>query len=202
MKKAFTKIYDFFYCFRLDRLRIHSAQASFFIILSLVPFFILLLTFMRFTPISEQEVIELINDYTPSQLREYLTSMVYEIYNKTSATVISVTAIIAVWSSSSAFAAITEGLNNIFHVNETRNYLIIRILSIVYTFLLIVLIVFYFALVIFGNQLLRMLNTSIPWLYGILAAILRFKSIYAICILTLLFMFIFFYGMQRREKHA
>ena len=67
---------EFFNEFNKDKLRIYSAQASFFVILSFVPFLILLLTLVQFTPLTELQLITMINDLAPSQLRSILTDFI------------------------------------------------------------------------------------------------------------------------------
>ena len=198
--RIIVRVREFFLSFSKDKLRLYSAQASYFTILSFVPFFILLLTLIQFTPLSEMQLLDIVNDIAPLQLKHRFDDFVNDIYNKSSVTLISITAVTAVWASGRAFAAITEGLNNIFHVHETRNYFIIRILSTFYTLGLMILIVLNLALIVFGNQLLKLLHISIPWLYGILSAILKFKSVYALGILTLFFMFMFKYIPNRKSS--
>lgn len=191
---------EFFDEFNKDKLRIYSAQASFFVILSFVPFLILLLTLVQFTPLTESQLITMINDLAPSQLRSILTDFIEEMYTSSSLALISTTAIAAIWAASKAFASIMEGFNSIFHVHETRNYMTIRILSVFYTAAFIILIILSLSLLVFGNQLLKVLKHTLPWVYSFLSLILDFKLIYALGILTLFFMFLFKYIPNRKTS--
>jgi membrane protein len=66
---------------------------------------------------------------------------------------IPITAVTAIWSAGKGVQAITNGLNTIYHVKETRNWLVTRIYSVAYTLLFSIAIVVSLAMVLLGHQL-------------------------------------------------
>ena len=96
----------------------HSAQVSFFIMISLLPFSLFLLTLIQFTPIDEQTVLGIIDSLTPSTLSPIINNWMQEVYQKSSGTVVSLTIIAALWASSKGFLGIYAGIQKIYGVQK------------------------------------------------------------------------------------
>ena len=116
--KFCKQVYDFFWTMADDRVGVYAAQASFFIILSLFPFALLLLNIITITPFDQTYVINGIESYAPEYIQPLLKQIIYELYYHSSGTIISITAIGAIWSSSKGFLSIMFGIyniNKVFH---------------------------------------------------------------------------------------
>ena len=94
-------IFKFMYKMDRDRVRAHSAEAAFFIMMSFFPVLMLLLTLVQFTPITQEQVLTTIENITPMGMIEFLEPIVDSIYNQPIA-VISWTAIAALWTAGKA----------------------------------------------------------------------------------------------------
>lgn len=64
------------------------------------------------------------------------------------------------WSAGRGILSITRGINEIYHINETRNYFYIRFISAVYTLWLAVALIVTLGLLVFGNVLYRKVTNS------------------------------------------
>ena len=69
VSRLFFRIYDF--CFRMakDKVGIYTAQASFFIILSIFPFILLFFNLIGHASINQNTIIYLIHSYAPDSLK-------------------------------------------------------------------------------------------------------------------------------------
>ena len=65
-----------------DRVRAHSAEAAFFIIMSFFPVLMLLLTMIQFTPLNADQVLYAIEELTPIELTGILKPVVDSLFNK------------------------------------------------------------------------------------------------------------------------
>lgn len=170
MKKIWNmcvNIYNFFCDMSDDHVGIYAAQASFFIFLSAFPFFLLLLNALAHTALDESYVIYLINTYIPHSLNPILIQLVNELYTHASGALLSITAILAVWSASKGFLAVMFGLYEIFNIHQKRNYIILRLISMIYTIFFIFVIVLSMTFIVFGNKLLKLAFSYIPGLQDI-----------------------------------
>ena len=72
----------------------YSAQAAYFIILSFIPFMLLLMTSVRYTPLNRQEVINAVMQICPESFENFIQGIVNEVYEK-SLTVVPLSGVIA-----------------------------------------------------------------------------------------------------------
>lgn len=118
-----------------------SAQSAFFIILSAIPFLMVFFLLARYTSITEGMVLEIIERIAPDYVSPFLVSVVDEVYSRSTG-IISVTAVMAIWSASKGVHYLTDGLNAVNELEETRNWFVLRFWAIVYTVVFLVAIVF------------------------------------------------------------
>ena len=135
--KYITKIYicirDFSRQLTLDHVNAYAAQSSFFIIIAIFPLLMLLLSLIRYTPITEQDLINTTLAITPNTLDPLIEQIISEMYNQSNFAILSITAITAVWSASKGILAIIRGLNSVFGIDEKRNYITLRVIASFYT---------------------------------------------------------------------
>ncbi|MGN1097463.1 MAG: YhjD/YihY/BrkB family envelope integrity protein, partial [Clostridia bacterium] len=81
-----------------DNLNAFSAQAAFFLLTSLFPFIMLLLSLLQFFPFDMEDLIDAATTVLPSTINNFIVPVITEIYQKGTPTLISVTAITALWS--------------------------------------------------------------------------------------------------------
>lgn len=170
-----------------DHVSAYAAQAAYFIILSFIPFILFLLTIVRYTPLTQMMVRQVIAEICPENFRGLVLSIVNEVYGKTSA-VVPITLLLALWSSGKGVQAITNGLNTIYHVEETRDWLTTRLWSVFYTFAFVVAVIVSLVLLVFGNSLQKSLTLWQPWLGRLIAQIIGARTLTAFLFLMAVFL--------------
>ena len=185
-----------------DKVPVYAGQATLFIIFSVFPFIMLLLTLIQYiSPLSQADLVSMLNGLVPDYLNNLVNSIVDELYTN-NGTLISITIITALWSASRGILAIEQGLNNVFHVKETRGYLKLRITCFFYTIIFIVIVLFSLIILVFGNKLQMFLEQVIPVIAHISGYIISIRTILAVGILTLFFtaMYALFPGRKTSLK--
>lgn len=174
--KLVKNIYDFFIKLSKDRVGIYTAQASFFIILSIFPFILLFLNIIGITPVEQSSMTYVINEYIPEIIRPVLIQIIEELYTHVSGTALSISAIVAVWTASKGVLSLMFGLYEIYKINQNRNYFISRFISMAYTVVFLVSLFVTMVLLVFGNRLFQLATSLIPALeeISILTIILRY----------------------------
>ena len=195
MQKKFIDIikhiYNFFTKMSEDKVGIYTAQASFFIILSIFPFVLLLLNLIGITTIDKSFIIRSINTYIPDSVKPLLIQMINELYTHVSGTIISITAIGAIWSASKGFLSVMFGIYNIYKVHQRRNYFVSRFISMLYTVIFLIAMIISIILLVFGNKLFKFAISLIPALKDISILTLIVRYLIVFLALTMFFVIIF-----------
>ncbi len=198
IRNAVELIYRFTVKMRNDRVRAHSAEAAFFIIMSVFPVLMLLLTLVQFTPLTQTEVIMTIEKITPFEISGLLKPMVSSVFRQSPA-LLSWSAIVAVWVAGKGVMGLTDGLNSIYRIEETRNYFVIRFRAACYTIGLVVALVISLGVLVFGYTIQNYFSTWVPLLRRFPDAMMLPTAI-ALVILIFLFLMMYMFLPNRRRK--
>lgn len=150
LKAAISKIRSFSKTFKIARVSTYASSAAFYIFLSIIPIIVLLFTMIPYTPLTQEGVLKVLLEILPDSLDAFTTGIVAEVYDKNVA-ILSVSAVILLWSASKGMQAITLGLNSINGVKETRNFFLLRLEACLYTVILLVLMIISLGLFVFGS---------------------------------------------------
>ena len=115
----------------------HAAQAAYFFVLSMIPIIVLLLTLVKYTPLTEDVVIQAVAMIFPSTINAMVVSIVTQVYNR-SANFIPIMILVALWSAGKGVLSITSGLNKVYDCEETRNYIVLRLRASFYTLVFLI----------------------------------------------------------------
>lgn len=173
-----------------DKINAYSAQSAFFIILSIIPFLMVFSSLLQYTTITESMILEIIRRVLPEYVSPLLVSLVDEVYNR-SMGIISVTAVVAIWSAAKGVQYIADGLNSVNDLEETRNWFVLRFWAVIYTIVFLVAILLTLIVLVFGNSLHDFAVQYVPFIKHAADFLSHFKELAMIGILTLFFATIF-----------
>ena len=148
---------------RKDHVSAYAAQAAYFLIMSFIPFVLFLTAIVQYTPLTYREVRQAIMSVVPENLQGFVLNIVAEVFSK-SAAVLPLSALVALWSSGKGMQALINGLNTIYHVKETRNWLVNRIYSMFYMFLFVLALIASLLLLVMGNRIHVLISGYVPFL--------------------------------------
>ena len=137
---------------------LHAGYTAYFLILSVFPALLLVLSMLRYTGLQVEALIELLRDFLPEALMGAVEELVYSTYLHSNGAVVGVAAITALWSASRGVYGLLQGLNAIYGVSENRGYFYTRAISVVYMFLFLLVLLLTLFLHVFGGTLLNMLT--------------------------------------------
>ena len=129
-----------------------SAQAAFYIMLSIFPFIMLVLTAIQYLPDSEKELNDMIFTFMPWETQDLVKSVMADVQATASSTLISVTALTTLWVASGGVFALMKGINSVYQVPETRSFVRLRAMSIIYTIFFIFFLVVTMEILMLGNS--------------------------------------------------
>ncbi len=171
-----------------DEITVYAAQASFFIVLAFFPFIMLLLTLIQFVPaINKSDLQAILVAIMPDMLDSLMLGIVDDLYIKSPGTILSVTAIIALWSSARGMMGIERGLNRIYDSREKRNYVVRRLICAGYTVIFMAVCVVSLVLLVFGTSIQNLVVRTFPVLYNLANHIISFRSLLAMVLFLVCF---------------
>lgn len=185
---------------RDDSISAFAAQAAFFIILSVFPFLMFLLTLLNYLPFTLKDCEDFVINLLPNLVSSFVSTILSEVSFQTSGTVLSITMLAALWSASRGVLALSRGLNSVYGYRETRNYFRVRAVSTLYTLVFAVLLILTLILLVFGNQLYRLIIAHIPFLGNAAFLILSMRTLIVMLILTFFFLLLYLVLPNRRSS--
>ena len=181
-----------------QKVPLYAANASFFLILSVFPVLVVLLALMRYTGLQVETFTDLVAEVIPGTLMPMVNRLVLSAYVNSTGTVLSISAVAALWSASRGMHSFVIGLNAIYDVKENRGYLRTRLMSTLYTFAFLVVLLLTLVLHVFGADLLRLLDElPIP---QFLVGLIDLRVFVLLALQTLLFCITFMVLPNERNR--
>ena len=180
-----------------DHVGAYAAQSAYFILLSFIPFVLLLVTLVKYTPLTQEIVTTALIRMVPEEFSSFIRVIVNEVFGK-SAAFVPVSAIIALWSAGKGVNALSKGLNCIYQVEETRGYVINRLRSAVYTLIFVVAVAVTLLLLVFGNQIQMGIAERFPVIAKVTSVIVGMRTMITLVLLCLVFLMIYKFVPNRR----
>lgn len=177
-----------------------AAQGAFFIIISAFPFTMFLLTMIQYLPMTEGDLLNIVNTYIPDTFNSYIIMIVTEVYRNGSGTIISVTAITALWSASRGVLTLIRGMNNIYGIKETRNYFRLRFLAVFYTFVFTIMLICTMFFLVFGNSVMLWIQKRFPDLMDLAFTIISIRTIVLLLVLLIFFEALYLFIPNRKSS--
>ncbi len=177
---------------RKDNIFIYSAHASYYIIISAIPFIMLLLSFSRFIlPLTESELLEIALPLLPKVIHPVAKTIIAELFYKPSASAISITAASALWTASRGVAAIERGIAKVYKKPHRSSFLLLIVSNILHTLGFIFIILLITILSALGVFLARKSGISVPF------SLLRWILTPAVLILLLTLVYMMLSGNRK-----
>ena len=190
------QIYD---KFSSDEMTVYAAQASFFIIIAAFPFIMLMITVVQVVPnLTRAELLDILLSLVPEGYKSVAFRVLNDLSLNSPATMISVTAVTALWSSSRGMMSIARGLNRIHGESDERWYIVRRLIWAGYTIVFILVCVVALGLLVFGTSIQNFLVARVPVLAGITQHIISFRTLLALALFMLGFAGIYTYVPARK----
>lgn len=139
---------------------VYAANACYFLVLMIFPALLLVMSSLRYTSLSANDLIEVLGTVVPSALMPTAERLIVNTYYNSSGVVISVSAVTALWSSSRGVYGLLTGLNHVYGVREDRGYFCTRLISVVYTFAFLMVLILTLVLHVFGKSIAAWINAK------------------------------------------
>lgn len=196
---VFGVIRGFLKRFNEDHVGAYAAQSAYFILLSFIPFVLLLVTLVQYTPLTQEIVTDALVGLVPAEFSSFIKGIVGEVFGKSPAFV-PLSAVIALWSAGKGINSLTNGLNCIYRVEETRGYVINRLRSTFYTLIFVLAVALTLILLVFGNQIQAGIAAKFPMIAKVTSFIIGMRTFITLAMLCAVFLLIYKFVPNRRAS--
>lgn len=183
-----------------DYVSAFAAQAALFVIMSFVPFLILLLTLIKYTPLTEEVLLQFVTNFAPDAFRQSFSSIISQLYTGSDTPLFLISLASILWTAGKGCNALIEGLNSVFDIKERRNGFVLRLCSILYTIIFVVIIVVCLLIYILGNEILSFITKHVPFVANIIEALLNIRVLLSVGLFTVFFTFLYVAIPSRHTK--
>ena len=169
---------------RAFQIPLHAANACYFMVLAVFPALLLLLSLLRYTPLEVEQLTEMLYGIFPEALAVGAEELVLLTYDHTSGTMLGISAVTALWSASRGLYGVLTGLNAAYGVEEQRGYLQKRLVSMLYLFGCLVMLLLTLGVHVFSSQLAVLLfpgwDTELEFPVLLMLQTVFFAAMYAV----------------------
>ena len=173
----------------------HSGQIAFYMMLSFFPFLLLLFSLLNLTPLTAEDFQEWMFTIIPASFEDSIRVFTEEIYSNSSGR-ISISLITAVWLSSKAFVALQQGLNDMYQLEENRNFLLLRVYGVLHSIVFAVLLTVTLGFMVFGNRIYEAFFKNLE----MVEKIIHFRLLICIPVLILIFWLIYSFIPNKKQR--
>lgn len=198
--KIFIFIDQLIYRINTHNISQSAALMTYYFILSVFPFIITLLSVVSFIDINlVNKTINLISNL-PDEISKILLPFASDLVKTSSGSLFGFALLGALFTSSSGLTPAISSINNSFYSgSKDHNFIIKRLLSIIFIIFLIFAIIINFAFTIFGDYLDNLLNKYIQ-LPEFLLSLLSFKNLISFGIILLIFISFFYFSLKDKKE--
>lgn len=169
-----------------------AASTAFFLFLSLIPALMLLCAILPYTPLTEANLMSAAREISPDAMDSLLINIIGDVYDK-SIGIVSVTAIVTLWTAGKGVLALMRGLNAINDVEENRNYFLLRMVACLYTVLLLVAVLLSLLIMVFGKFIVGIIVEFIPQTSYLFELMIHFRTLFVWAVLTVVIALMYAY---------
>ncbi|MBM7554165.1 YihY/virulence factor BrkB family protein [Thalassobacillus pellis] len=177
--------------FQKDDVPILAAAQAYYYLLAIVPLMILLLSIIPYLSIDPDRAVRFISNNIPGQTAEIFKENIISLVSQPKGGLLSIGIIGTLWAASNGMNAFMKASNHAYEVEETRSFIVARLLSIILTIGMIIAFVVALVLPVFGKAILSFLDSALnlPMEIMILLHLLRWivSLIVMIGLLTVLY---------------
>lgn len=137
----------------------HASSAAFFLFLSLIPMIMIVCALIPDVVLAKKELSQMVQTFIPERVFAFIRELIGN-YKGNNMTILSVSALVTVWSASKGMLALIRGMNFVYRIQESRHYIMLRVRAFVDTMFLVLAIIVSFGILVMGDSVADMLSPS------------------------------------------
>ena len=199
LKGFFHLIGSFLRKMHADRINVYSAQAAYYLLMSVIPMLMIMLSILQFTPLTQEMIDEALSQLLAPEAFSTVQGIVANVYNG-SFTLVSFVALSMIWVAGQGVMGLANGLNSIYRLRENRNFFLLRLRASLYMLLLVAAVILALGVLVLGMRFQNFLKTVFPILesHDLITTILIVALV--LIVMTLIFNALYVFLPNRKRK--
>lgn len=198
MRKVIHFLIELFHRFQDDDVPALGAQLTYYLILSFFPFLIFVLTLVSYTPLTRDDLLSDLAFVLPTDAYILVRDIIDETVASSSQVLLSFGMLATIWAASKGVMAIIKGINKAYDEAENRPFWKVRLMAIVFMFVLVLVMMLALGMLIFGRAIGE-------YVFNLIALPNYFESVwgiikYIVPIAAMILFFIFLYYTAPNRK--
>lgn len=194
--KDFSK--QFMNKFKEDNVPLLAAAQAYYYLLSIVPLLIVCFAIVPYLNIDPEDAVAFMGNILPSEIAAIFEDTIVSIVQTPKGGLLTVGIIGSLWSASNAINAFIKSVNQAYDAEETRPFIVVRLIALGLTLGMILALVIAILLPIFGNLIVNMLHSilGMDQAMTVLLHVMRWGI--SIVVLTLLIMLLYRFAPSKK----
>ena len=161
MKKLISQVQLFFSGLTERRLPVFSAAAAYYIFMALVPIVMLMVSLVRFLPITQEQIYIRLGSFMPDQFMTIVKRIVTGIYSGGSVA-LTISIVLTIIAASGGIRAIMKGLDACYDTERPQNIIIYYARSVFYMIIFLVILLSTFAILMLHENVVDFVQAQFP----------------------------------------
>ncbi len=203
LKKLIDKVTEFFEGVAERKIPTYSAAATYYLFMSLVPMVMLLVSLVQYTPLTQEVVMDTIENYIPYAMYEVVAQIVSTVFNG-GRTALTISILLTIWSASASMKALMRGMDAVYNVERREHIVLFYLRACLYMIIFVVVILLSLIIMVYGGSILDLVRGMLPHSEALdyifnLARYMRF--LVTMAVLTLVFMVLYRWMPSAKLKY-
>ena len=194
-----TKANNFIKRLQKHHVNEYSIQCAYYVILSFIPFLILLFSLIQFTNISKETIFFWFNEIIPGNISGFTQDVIMEASFKSIGT-LSISILFILWSAGKGFFALSKGFHYIYKTPKEYNYWVLKLKSMICIIVFIVMIIIALFLVTFSRSIVEILQNKYMGLSITINILLKLRGLWQILLLFFAFLLMYRFVPNHKTK--
>ncbi|MBU5488337.1 YihY/virulence factor BrkB family protein [Clostridium sp. MSJ-8] len=147
---------------RKDDIFALASQLAYYMILSFIPLIIFLISLIAWINVESINFLSILQGFLPSGIYSVAETIMKEIINARSMSLVGGSIFVAIWMASSGFRALIKGINKAYNLKDTRSYIRRTIIAYIGTIIFALSIIAALAVIVFGRVIGEHLLALLP----------------------------------------
>lgn len=195
----FTNVNNFLKRLEKHHVNEYAIQCAYYVILSFIPFLILLFSLIQFTSIGKETIFFWVKEIFPGNISGFVEGIIKEASFKSIGT-LSISIIFTLWSAGKGFFALCKGFDSVYETPKEYNYWFLKLKSIICIFLFIVMIIVALLVVTLGGTIVDFLQNRYMGLSTPINIILGLRGLWQFLLLFAVFLLMYKFVPNHKVK--
>ncbi|AHI56220.1 YihY/virulence factor BrkB family protein [Listeria ivanovii] len=177
----------------------NAAQLAYYMLFSIFPMMLIAATLLAYMHIDKDSVFNMLKEFAPEQILDFLEENLNTLLTQKNGGLLSIGIIATLWSASNGMNAVMKSLNKAYGVTNKRNYVMQRLLSMLFTIAMLATVGVTLLLIVFGQQIGLFLTNHLNFSEDFLGFWNNLRWTVTLIVIFVVFTFLYWVAPNRRS---